>query len=110
MQYGSCMEVNRRSVLAAREIGCGWERLSKFCSFMNMPPPVAYKSYNSHVEHIFEAARKKGRESMHRARELVKQLELDCGQDSEDGFINTAVSCDGTGTKEDFRHCMVHHL
>jgi len=96
------MEVNRRSVLAAREIGCGRERLSKFCSFMNMPPPVAYKSYNSHVEHIFEAARKKCRESMHRARELVKQLELDCGQGSEDGFINTAVSCDGTWHKRGF--------
>ena len=102
LQYGSFMEVNRRSVFAAREIGCGRERLRKFCSLMNMPPPVAYKSYNSHVERIFEAAKRKCQESMHRAQQLVKKLELESGQDSEDGIINTAVSCDGTWHKRGF--------
>ena len=102
------MEVNRRSVFAAREIGCGRERLRKFCSLMNMPPPVAYKSYNCHVERIFEAAKRKCQESMHRAQQLVKKLELESGQDSEDGIINTAVMVHGI--REGFHLCMVQHL
>lgn len=58
--------------------------------------------YNSHVERIFEAAKRKCQESMHRARQLVKNLELESGQYSEDGIINTAVSCDGTWHKRGF--------
>ena len=72
----------------------------EFCTSMNMPPPVACKSYNSHVERKFEAAKRKCQISMHRARQLVKKLELESGQDLEDGIINTAVSCDGTWHKE----------
>ena len=69
---------------------------------MNMPPPVACKSYNSHVECRFEATKRKCQESMHRARQLVKKLELESGQDLEDGIINTAVSYDGTWHKRGF--------
>ena len=44
-QTGSFMDVNRRSVLAAREIGCGRARLERFCCMMDMPPPVAAVSF-----------------------------------------------------------------
>ena len=70
---------------------------------MNMPPPVAYKSYITVMLSVYlKQQKKKCQESMHRARQLVKNLELESGQDSEDGIINIAVSCDGTWHKRGF--------
>ena len=63
-QIGSIMDVNRRSVLAAREIGCGRARLATFCCMMDMPPPVAAVSYGKHVK------QKQDYDRRHRAREL----------------------------------------
>lgn len=62
--------------------------LESFALLMNMPPSVAYKC---HVEHIVEAAKKK----YEKARQLVKKIELSV-QNSDDGVINIAASCDDT--------------
>lgn len=99
---GSFMEVNRRSVLAVREIGCGRADLEMFCAMMNLPPPVARKSFTGHVGAIIDALKLRCNESMHKACELVKQLENELGQEPEDGIYNIAVSCDATWQKRGF--------
>ena len=45
-------DVNLRTVLAMREIGKGYEGLSKFCTVMNMPPPMSKTSYDNCVDEI----------------------------------------------------------
>lgn len=56
-QTGSFMDVNCRSVLAAREIGCGRACLETFCCMMDMPPPVAAVSFHSHVTSVHKSVR-----------------------------------------------------
>ena len=99
-QTGSFMDVNCRSVLAAREIGCGRARLETFCCMMDMPPPVAAVSFHSHVTSVHKSAREKCSESMHKACQLVKKLEKELGQDEE--IFNTSVSCDATWQRRGF--------
>ena len=45
-------DVNLRTVLAMREIGKGYEGLSKFCTVMNMLPPMSKVSYDNCVDEI----------------------------------------------------------
>lgn len=45
-------DINRRSALAMRIIGRGRASLTKFCAVMNMPGPVAKKSFTTHVKAI----------------------------------------------------------
>ena len=99
-QTGFFMDVNRRSVLAAREIGCGRARLETFCCMMDMPPPVAAVSFHSHVTSVYKSVREKCSESMQKARQLVKKLEKELGQAEE--IINTSVSCDATWQRRGF--------
>ena len=99
-QIGSIMDVNRRSVLAAREIGCGRARLATFCCMMDMPPPVAAVSYGKHVKSVYQSVKKRCSESMHKAQQLVKRLEKDLGQTEE--IVNTSVSCDATWQQRGF--------
>ena len=72
-QTASFMDVNRRSVLAAREIGCGRACLETFCCMMDIPSPVAAVSFHSHVTSVHKSVREKCSESMHKARQLVKK-------------------------------------
>ena len=72
-QTASFMDVNRRSVLAAREIGCGRACLETFCCMMDIPSPVAAVSFHSHVTSVHKSVREKRSESMHKARQLVKK-------------------------------------
>ena len=46
---GQAFEVNRRVVLASRNIGVGHQGLAKFASVMNMLPPMNENSYRDHV-------------------------------------------------------------
>ena len=95
-KQGSFMEVNRRSVLAAWEIGCGRADLEMSCAMMNLPPPVARKSFTGYVGAIFDALKVRCNESMYKSQELVKQLENEFGHEPDDGFYNIAVSHDAT--------------
>ena len=65
-------------------------------AMMNLPLPVARKSFTGHVGAISDALKLRCDESMHKACELVKRLENKLGQESEDGIYNIAVSHDAT--------------
>ena len=45
-------DINRRSALVMRIIGRGRASLTKFCAVMNMPGPVAKKSFTTYVKAI----------------------------------------------------------
>ena len=94
------MDVNRRSILAAREIGRGRTCLETFCCMMDMPPPVAAVSFRSHVTSVYQSVKERCSESMHKAQQLVKRLEKDLGQ--AEGIVNTSVSCDATWQRRRF--------
>ena len=68
--------------------------LEIFCAIMNLPLPVARKSFTGHVGAISDAQKLRCDESMHKAYELVKRLENELGKEPEDGIYNIAVSHD----------------
>ena len=70
---------------------------------MNLPPLEARKSFTGHVGAISDALKLRYNESMHKARELVKRLENELGQEPEDGtYNNIAISHDATWQKRGF--------
>ena len=49
IEESQAFEVNRRIVLATRNIGIGHQALAKFTCVMNMPPPMNENSYRDHL-------------------------------------------------------------
>lgn len=85
-------EVNRRVVLATRNIGIGQQSLVKFAAVMNMLPPMNENSYRDHVATIRNSAETVAKESMQNAAEEAKEFY----EPGEDGVFDTGVSGDGT--------------
>ena len=53
---GHSLDVNKRAVLAARNIGVGYQGLRKFATAMNMPAPMNKKVYAATVKTLKDAA------------------------------------------------------
>lgn len=85
-------EVNRRVVLATRNIGIGHQSLVKFAAVMNMLPPMNENSYRDHVATIRNSAETVAKESMQNAAEEAKEFY----EPGEDGVFDIGVSGDGT--------------
>ena len=80
-------EVNRRVMLATRNIGVGHQGLVKFSAAMNMLAPMNANAYRDHVKAIHEAAEVVAKASMANAAEETKQSyepEVDGVYDIED--------------------------
>lgn len=91
-------EVNRRAVLAMRNIGVGHQGLVKFTCVMNMLPPMNENSYRDHVQALRNAAEAVAKASMTKAAGEVKEFY----EPAEDGLYDIAVSGDGTWRKRGF--------
>ena len=89
---GQAFEVNRRVVLASRNIGVGHQGLAKFAGVMNMLPPMNENSYRDHVSAVCNAAQTVATKSMTDAAEEAKQFY----EPETDGIFNIGVSGDGT--------------
>ena len=97
-KVGHAYEVNRRVVLASRNIGVGLGDLQHFTTLMNMPAPMDKKSYKRTVSAIQEATKYVADVSMSKAAEEVKAL-----YDPDDnGAYSIAVSGDGTWRKRGY--------
>ena len=92
VEGGQVYEVNRRVVLASRNIGVGHQGLAKFAGVMNMLPPMNDNSYRDHVSAVCNAAKTVAEKSMRDAVEEVKQFY----EPEMDGICNIRVSGDGT--------------
>ena len=83
-----------------RRVGVGHKGLQKFCGAMNMPPPVAVKTYNKLADKLGQAAEKVSKVSMLDATMSIKQPE---GTEIEISFDGTwqrrgHSSLNGVGT------------
>ena len=95
---GHFFQCNRRSVLAARAIGCGHAGLQKFCGLMNLPPPVQLSAFQRHQRALCKAAKSVACTSMNKAAEEVRVANT-----RRDRPVNvTAVTFDGTWMKRGF--------
>ena len=96
---GHAFEINRRTVLAAREIGIGHKGLVKFSGVMNMPPPMNKNSYKDIVKSLECAAESVAQRSMDKAATETKEFY----ESEDDGIYDVAVSGDGTWRKRGFK-------
>eukprot|EP00112_Aurelia_sp_Birch-Aquarium-sp1_P014509 Seg314.3 transcript_id=Seg314.3/GoldUCD/mRNA.D3Y31 product="hypothetical protein" protein_id=Seg314.3/GoldUCD/D3Y31 len=95
---GHSFEINKRAVLASRNIGVGHEGLVKFAAAMNMPPSMNANAYTDSVKHLKEAAKDVAERSMHTAAsETKRSYEV-----ADDGIYDIGVSGDGTWRKRGF--------
>ena len=90
--------MNRRAVLAMRNIGVGHQGLVKFTCVMNMLPPMNENAYRDHVKAVRDATESVAKESMSKAANDVKEFY----EPSEEGLYDIAVSGDGTWRKRGF--------
>ena len=85
-------EVNRKIVLASRNIGVGHQGLVQFTAVMNMPPPMNENSYRDSVDAVRKAAQNVCQQSMRSAVENVKPFH----EPDEGGVFDIGISGDGT--------------
>ena len=98
VENSQAFEVNRRVVLATRNIGVGHQGLVKFCCVMNMLPPMNDNSFQDHVKAVRSACQTVAEKSMSKAADEVKTY-YDA---EEDGVYNIAISGDGTWRRRGF--------
>lgn len=94
---GHYFDCNRRSILAARVIGCGHADLQKFFGIMNLPPPVAESNFSVHQSASVKAAISVGEECMRRAAAEVRELNA-----QHEPQLPTAVTYDRTWMRRGF--------
>lgn len=97
-RVGHYFQVNRRMVYAMRSIGCGLSAMKRFCTTMNMPPPVGTKPYARHTKAILRAAKDVAEMSTNDA---AKEIHNSKTQNAKE-IVKTAVSCDGTWQRRGF--------
>ena len=91
--------MNKRAVLATRNIGVGHKGLVKLAGVLNMPPPMNKNAYRDTVNKLQEVSEKVAQESMTvGAAETKPFYEAD-----EDEIFDVAVSADGTWRKRGFK-------
>ena len=78
-------DINRRSALAMRIIRPGRASLTKFCAVMNMPGPVAKKSFTTHVKAIARVSQQVAVAEMQKAVKEVRALNI--AEDDEKFFF-----------------------
>ena len=66
-------EVNRRAVLATRNVGIGHQGLVRFTCAMNMLLPMNENVYRDHVQAMRDAAEHTAKKSMSKAADKVKE-------------------------------------
>lgn len=95
---GQAFEVNRRAVLAARNIGVAHQGLVKFAGVVNMLPPMNESCYKDHVKVCKTAGEMAANKSMETAVEETKQYY----EPEEDEIHNIGISADGIWRRRGF--------
>ena len=100
-KHGKTFEVNRRMVTAFKAMGKGQAAQERFCSIMNMPPPLSPRAFSQHSSAVHNAALKVSEREFQRAANLLKTVhqELDCLQKD---VYDVEISIDGTWMKRGF--------
>lgn len=72
--------VNRSAVFASKLIGRGYAALSKVCNTLDIPGPMAKRTYEKHSKNIRDAAVMEAKESMRAAVQEIREIN-NCGED-----------------------------
>ena len=94
-------EVNRRVVLATRNIGVGHQGLVKFCGVMNMLPPMQENLFQDHLKAVKNAAQTAAEKCMSKAADEVKGFY----EPEQDDVYNYWNFRDGTWRRRGFSSC-----
>ncbi|XP_030849798.1 uncharacterized protein LOC100891291 [Strongylocentrotus purpuratus] len=93
---GQSAEVNKRSVLAACEVGLAREALADFCGYMD-------KSYQDHIYRLHLETNEVCETQMKEAGERVREVVLNANPElNSDDVLDVAVSYDGTWHRRGF--------
>lgn len=92
------MDINRRMVYSALEMGVGRDGMSVMCDIFNMPPPCQSNAWNNHVTALYEAHKKAVSEQLQKARDKVFSRH----NENESDVADIAVSYDGTWSKRGY--------
>ena len=84
--------VNRSAVLATKLIGHGYASLSRFCIVLELPGPIAKRTFEKHSKDIRDTPVTEAKESMASAVEEIREINNCKGDDIAD----IAVTIDGT--------------
>ena len=75
---------------AMRLIGCGLSAMERFCSTMNMPPPVNPKAFDYHNKAILRAVKYVAEETMNHTVQEIHNL--NSAEVDENRILKTSVS------------------
>ncbi|CAB4044198.1 Hypothetical predicted protein [Paramuricea clavata] len=93
------IDINRRMVYSAMEMGVGRDGMSVMCDIFNMPaPPCHPNAWKNHVIALYEAHKKAVSEQLQEARDKVFSRH----SDNESDEAEIAVSYDGTWSKQGY--------
>ena len=99
----SAVDINRRMVFSACEMGVGREAIAVMCEILNMPPPCQTEAWSDHSQALYKAHKDAVDEKLAKARANVHELRRKENPDlNEDDDIEIAVSFDGTWSKRGF--------
>ena len=90
------IDINRRIVYSAMEMGVGRDGMSVMCDIINMPPPCHPNAWKNHVNALYEAHKKAVSEQLQRARDKVFSRH----SNNESDVAEIAVSFDGTRSRQ----------
>ncbi len=93
-------DVNVRSTLAFRGVGCGYSAMKEWCGMMNMSSVLSKNAYINTNNKIEEAASKTFKSVAETTREILKDAYAEVGvNEDKDGILDVSVSYDGTWQK-----------
>ena len=100
-------EVNRRTLVAFRENGLGFNGMKIFCCFMNMQEPMAQTTYDEINSELYNAYVGTAQESIEKAAHEICDLESQKLDDTAsntdiDSVLDTKVSDDGAWQKRGY--------
>ena len=101
-QASNAMDVNRRIVYSACEMGVGREAIAVMCEIFNMPTPCSTPSWDKHQEALYAAHLKAVATRLEAARQEVHDLHWQRNPDTTEDIIDVTVSFDGTWSKRGF--------
>ena len=101
-QVSNAMDVNRRIVYSACEMGVGREAIAVMCEIFNMPTPCSTPSWDKHQEALYAAHLKAVATRLEAARQEVHDLHCQRNPDTTEDIIDVTVSFDGTWSKRGF--------
>ena len=96
-------EINVRSILAFRGIGCGYESMQQWLALMNMPHSPSLNIYHKNVKKIELGAMKCFENISERTHPAIREAHEKVGVIPEkEGLLDIAVSFDGSWQKRGF--------